>query len=746
MPSNPLIKFKTSPSDYYTPNREPGGGRKFFEENYSRELISRLVSSIENVIESYTDQFEEFPDVPGVFRVSLIDEAVAKSHRPDGLFINSECEVIGVNSLGELLVAASPFALELLANEIQSSTTKVGKANISTLKAIAPIGLPEKLNFKENSQTGNAKLRLFNYRNATDNRNANDSVLVLFANLGISSYERIEYHPGLFTYCLRNVDLPSLKRIGGFLAAQSIREFPSYKPIRSSNIITGDVGGSDIQPPHEGIEYPLVAVFDSGIDPNNTALRPWVTRQINYIPRGDRTHNFDHGTFVSGLVTSSRSLNNGDPRFPSCGSKILDIAGLHAQGISELDLITRLEDAIQQNPDVKVWNLSLGSDSCRADHQFSELAVFLDRLQQQHDINIVISAGNFTTLPLRGWPNDVLDNSDLISTPGESALAITVGSLAHTEVHNSRVRREEPSPFSRRGPGTGFISKPEVVHYGGNCDANGSVQQVGVISTIQNDKKAENLGTSFSTPIVSSILSNIRHRLGQWDNRIVAKALLIHSAILNGPVPNGIESRYKGFGVPLDVDDVLKTENFRATVIYEFSLVENMHFVKELSIPACLTTADGKTKGKFSLTVVYDPPLDPNFGAEYCRCNIEVSLGSASTTDFGNISVRSVVPPAPKNVRALYERSQVENGFKWSPVKVYQKQFPEGVNVNRWALRASLTSRKQYTTTSAVRCVAVLTIEDPDKILPVYRDFVSSTQAANIEFERMQEINRTRIR
>jgi subtilisin family serine protease len=56
------------------------------------------------------------------------------------------------------------------------------------------------------------------------------------------------------------------------------------------------------------INYPLVGVIDSGTDPNNMLLRPWVAiRDEDDVPAVDQDNN--HGSFVAGLIANGRTLN-----------------------------------------------------------------------------------------------------------------------------------------------------------------------------------------------------------------------------------------------------------------------------------------------------------------------------------------------------------------------------------------------------------------------------------------------------
>ena len=85
-----------------------------------------------------------------------------------------------------------------------------------------------------------------------------------------------------------------------------------------------------------------------------------------------------------------------------------------------------------------------------------------------------------------------------------------------------------------------------------------------------------------------------------------------------------------------------------------------------------MLTARIGTSCEFVMTLVYDPPLDPNANAEYCRVNLDVSLGTYNLGKDGKRRHEGRVPLEPVDAKEMLERHQLEHGFKWSPVKVYR--------------------------------------------------------------------------
>ena len=206
----------------------------------------------------------------------------------------------------------------------------------------------------------------------------------------------------------------------------------------------------DFPVPEAGVEYPLIGVVDSGTAADDPYLSPWRHARQIYVPEADQDNS--HGSFVSGLIIHSRSLNHDDSRFPSCSARFVDIVALAKNGTTEDKLLTTLEDAVEKYPEVKVWNLSLGTERAVDNKSFSDLGVALDRLQDERNITFILAAGNYHEKPFRGWPPDDLGESDRICAPADSVRAIVVGAVAHRDHSSSRVKAGNPSPFHDGGP------------------------------------------------------------------------------------------------------------------------------------------------------------------------------------------------------------------------------------------------------------------------------------------------------
>jgi len=672
--------------------------------------------------------------IPAVARVVLKKDALAKSHRPLTLLDRNTCPIIGGREFGDLLVHVSLEGLKRFENKIAISRSHSIEAQISTIDHIKPftaedavgkMGIDAMQSHLVKNKIDTLQLRLFDHKNDSDNDQIRHALLTLASELGLPEPKSVPYLSGLRIYRIKKVAPKHVSSLAGFVGTQSIGLFPQFT-FSLQYFPCGQLTNDNFPPPDPDREYPLVGIIDSGTDPTNASLQKWVVKRDEQdVPPVDQDNS--HGSFVAGLIINSRAMNHGDMRFPETQAKVVDVVAMPKSGTSEDDLLDTIRRAVKTYRDVSVWNLSfrMVDELCR-DDCFSSFAMELDAIQKKYGVIFVTCAGNYEENPLRTWPPQDLGERDRICSPADNVLGVTVGALAHLDQPDSLVKSEEPSPFSRRGPGAAFLPKPEVCHYGGNCSAAGDCRQVGVISIDGSGNLSEAIGTSFSTPLIASVLTNIRSGVVEPISRNLTKALLIHSAAFkNGPV-GPKELRYKGFGTPGEIANVLTCAPWQATMIFEPEITPTLKIFarEEFPIPACFRNEKGKIKGEILMTLVYDPPLAPSAGAEYCQANVDVSLGTYElSATRSHINHRKKVPLEPKDKTELFEKNQLEHGFKWSPVKVCRERFTSTTG-EYWRIQMQLSHRTELNESLPQNIALVVSLIDPEEKLPVYNDVI----------------------
>lgn len=714
-----------------TDHRPPGKMNpkdKIFGDGASQERRAQLVKEVKDVSDYFKLSFDKWPTLPVVAKVTLKDEALAKTHRPTSLFTNTTCPIIGTMDYGELLVSATKSGLEALQNRIQNNTAKKPTANISTIEKIEPYIAEEWTSriLKNNSQK--VKLKLFDHKD----QKRNDSLEKAFYEfLGNNQLKVNKIRYGKQEVLTVEFQKEIVKKLNGFVGLRSVSPMPEYFPLDMNLQVTPVTSASLVHcpAPLSGEDYPLVGIIDSGVCPNCTLLDPWIIARESYVPIG--MEDYAHGTMVAGLIANSHYLNHRDPSFPTTQAKIIDVNVFPKnENVSEENLVAIIEEVVIKYPSVKVWNLSLGSSYPVDSSEFSDFARFLDEIHDEYGCLFVVAAGNQNDADL--WPttskSSVLNR---ISSPADSIRALTVGSIAHKDTPITLVKAGQPSPFSRIGPGPCYIPKPEVTHFGGNNTANGSFAQTGVLSMGPNNMIYESIGTSFATPIVSSQTAALHHYLkGHGSENIPPeriKALVIHSALLSNPNVSSDSINGNGFGKPTDIVDMLYCDPHCITLFFEADLKHGgFEFERyPFPIPDCLLTDDGKFKGEIAMTLVYSPITDEDYASEYCRTNVDAGMGSYDKDDEGKRMFHSRVPAAPKDMSKLYEKSRIEHGFKWSPVKAYHCIFPQGVNIDTWRLKLKVERRaEEHVPDSPQRVSLIVSLRALDPTQPVYNEAI----------------------
>lgn len=729
--------------DIYTPDKS--GRTPEPLEEVTIEIRRNLISQINSIQNEAREWFGSNSEIPVVGKVQLKEKALAKSHRPTKIFRDNTCPIIGVKGMGQLLIKVTPEGLTGLRNEIRNGESKSIRHNISTISNISLYNqsdaLPEEIEEKVKQsivEQKALKVELFKYGSDTIDSLVNIKWDKFVKRWGCKIEDELIYSDSLKIFRLICPTIESLEEIKKFLPIKRLSFFPNYHAFRTVTQPSDLIMNSNEWEVDEGEDYPIVAVVDSGIPDNHVQLEKWIVGREKYIP--DAYTNYKHGTFVGGLVAHAHILDKGMVD-GVLGCRILDIRVLpnddpdegDIDSIDEWRLITCLEDALKKYSNkVKVWNLSLGADSNIECDEFniSDFATKLDQWSDEYKVAFVIASGNYQKTPLRRWPaqKDILDK---ITSPADSIRGITVGSIAGQDKPGALVKKLEPSPFSRRGPGPSYIIKPELVHVGGNCNALGEFDNIGVFSWSPKGGMAESIGTSFSTPRISRLLAGVYSSMNQPPSLNLAKALVVHSAFMPGQIgtrPMGDDLHYYGFGMPGDLQSILTCNNSTATIIWETEIVPGMRFdIKDFPYPDCLFQ-NGRWFGSVLMTLVYDPPIDHNNGFECCRLNLDAHLGVHKYSKKDKkLNFHGQVPPdAQWNER--YEKSRVAHGFKWSPIKVYRQDFVKGITGQNWRLYVEPLLRSEEHITKPQSFTLIISIIDTTTTQPVYDDVVRQLQ------------------
>lgn len=705
-----------------------------------RKSLSTQVSAIHDALNSKAKNLDVAP-----LRVKLLTKATAKSHRPEKLFSTETCPIIGAGRLGELFVKATPNGLTRLNHIIKTvQNDRIIKelSCIETIEVVTPTyrckGMEpnEILRKSPRGKHGfHTRVRLFNFGHDQDQsklvKNFED-----FCRLRDIRCNRDGYSPLNYIYgaeCRSVEDVDALSRVVG---VQSIVSMPiirtiqpkmyNHKPLPkllSRSEVSGDV--------------PVVVVVDTGISNSNPTMETWVVGRESLV--APEYINTDHGTFVAGLICWGSELNPTVAGIDSNPCSVFDLQIVpnsdpnkgNTGTLGEQEFLISLEIALQKHAnEYKVWNISLGTDTVCSLDDFSSFAEELDNLQEKYQVSFVISAGNYTNVPLLDYPRKSMQiETGRITTPADSVLGITVGSISHVDYINNGPKENHPSAYSRHGAGPNYIIKPDLVHYGGSCS--NDLSHVAGICSVNGMNSAENLGTSFAAPLVSRTLAQIYHQITPTPKPVLARALLTHHA--RDPrtlrrIPDG-EEDFFGFGLPAPVPYCLECTPYTSTLIFEDVLRPGYYLEwEDFPYPSSLYR-NGRYFGEICMTVAFAPARGARWGSEYCETHIDAHFGvhrNQASRKTGDTKTKFVglVPPEHKNPGVLYESYQVEKLRKWAPVRSYYGNLgKKGERGKQWRLKVQLLTRHGIENDDTYKpqpFSLIITISDPEKKAPVY--------------------------
>jgi hypothetical protein len=314
-------------------------------------------------------------------------------------------------------------------------------------------------------------------------------------------------------------------------------------------------------------DAPIVCVVDSGVTSGNPFLKPVIHPDLSksFLRQQPANPNDEHGhgsavaslAAYYGLNLAAGAENT--PRLWIASARILDADNQ----IEDERLFSRvLEEVVEYfvPRGVKVFCLAVGDHTKiwgdatrRALPRKSWVARRIDQLSRKHDVVFVTCTGNITVTELSEfakqgavYPACFGTSDGHLLDPGQAALAITVGSISQGTTivagRDSRALalRNQPSPFTRSGPGICGEIKPELVEYGGNLaldTLSGHVRENRGLQVVAASRQltpavAFCTGTSFAAPRIAHRLALIGQdlrSLGIEPSAPLLRAFLINS-------------------------------------------------------------------------------------------------------------------------------------------------------------------------------------------------------------------------
>ncbi|RPD44871.1 S8 family peptidase [Hymenobacter sediminis] len=516
--------------------------------------------------------------------------------------------------------------------------------------------------------------------------------------------------------------------VSGVASVRQLKDVgQSYSTIRSislnsqfhanQSIPAGDLPNSlQVLQPKTNVK---VAVIDSGVQANKNLLTDLVSEAYDYTSTG-LGDAFAHGTLVASRIIFGddilSSLVTGQLE-PIC--KVIDIKvfGIrpdgNMQGPTIQGLASILQDIIPKiYKQAKIFNLSLGLQIPIEDNSISLVAHLIDFFSRKYDILFVIASGNIID-PVGSHPDQFGHPSARICTPAESILGLTVGSVTKKHDDTSICRQNQLSPFSRVGPGADRGMKPELVAHGGNLSAgwatNPDIGAYGLNET--GTGFAFNVGTSFSAPIISSYAALLFHEYEDASVNLV-KALLLHfsNTIDCDNIKGARKINMCGFGEP-NLDLCLHPRSNAATFIYNGSIKKDTYNEIPFYVPKCMAEDKDDTSLQIKVTVVYNPPTDPDNALYYCQTRLGVELYKNTASGARKVSFTSTD-----------ERYTNE----WSPIVSFAKNFKKSYASGDWYIKLRAYGRGGIDANFTQDFVSIIEVIDTKGMGRVYDDVENS--------------------
>jgi hypothetical protein len=401
------------------------------------------------------------------------------------------------------------------------------------------------------------------------------------------------------------------------------------------------------------------------------------------IPKNSEDYN--HGTAVSSIIVDGPTFN--PPLEDGCGRfRVKHFGVMSGNEMSSFTILQNIQEIILKNPNIKVWNLSLGSIREINLNSVSPEAAILDEIQYKNDVTFIVAGTNDRKKTM----------SKRIGAPADSINSIVVNSVDFNE---------EPATYTRCGPVLSFYNKPDLCYFGGDSN--------GFIRVCNSTGEAKVSGTSYAAPWVTRKFAYLVYKLKL--SKEIAKAMLIDAA---ASWKKNVDLNKIGFGVlPRNIRDIVSTQNDEIKFFIKGRVTSHEAYTYSLPIPV---NSVAKHPYKVRATLCYFSHCNRSQGVDYTSTELSISIGKLTekkskiktytTIDSinGNMQDDAVSYIYEKDARALYR--------KWDNVKhVKQKLTKCAVKAHAsqmWGLRVVQKERCEEQFGHDIAWGVVVTLKD----------------------------------
>lgn len=402
-----------------------GGGSKALPKWVNEENITKNVIVVSQQLKSFEGLFYKEPRVlPVLVEVVLHEKATAKSHRPairSILDVNNKRNVLGVSSVGRI-IAKIDSREDLNKIECRYSIrdtkqlTKSSKVGLSAINSINHLKVSVDQDITEKDTL---KIQLVDYLSNDLNNCSKQLLQNKCQDFGIEVKE-LNYASSLRLFLISKVSKEALEAIATMDSVLAVRKMPTIEFEAAPEPINSKL---ELMKPLDTESYPVIGLLDTGVG-NIDYLKPWeYGEEDNCVNLQEMEIDRRHGTAVAGVINYGDMLEG--ENYTECGPCKIQSCIVNTSRdrslVLEHELVQYIQQALALHPEIKIWNLSQGTNKIIKDDSYSDFAIALDSLQKNNNILICKSAGNI----------EFQDQSNRITDGAESLLSLVVGSIAH---------------------------------------------------------------------------------------------------------------------------------------------------------------------------------------------------------------------------------------------------------------------------------------------------------------------------
>jgi len=457
------------------------------------------------------------------------------------------------------------------------------------------------------------------------------SIIEIFRKIGISNYQTIDDT----TFVMHPDQYKILKTEVPYLIAMALTDIAEIPPVDAKEI-DNDPEFTIPEPTTE----PTIGVIDTHFD-KHVYFSKWV--EYHNMQSSDlelQPKDYDHGTMVSSIIVDGPAFNS--RLEDNCGRFRVRHFGIAIEGRNNASTIMKkIQKIVVENKDIKVWNLSLGSELEISQNFISPEAAILDDLQFNNDVIFVVSGTN--------KPDDE-ESEKRIGAPADSINSIVVNSVDFAG---------NPAIYSRVGPVLSFFNKPDICYYGGTDE-----DRMIVYAPFG---KKKTYGTSFAAPWITRKIAFLIYKMGL--SKEVAKALLIDSAA--GWKRSEFPQKIAGYGIiPKEIDSIIKCQNDEIRFVISEISEQFDTYNYNIPVPIFQDTQPFVAKA----TLCYFPRCSRNQGVDYTDTELDLHFGRIK--DNG-------IKPIDNNIQNDEGKYFLKEGKarqlyrKWDNIKLIGEEFKE---------------------------------------------------------------------